>query len=196
MTPGRVFWVTGLSGAGKTTFCHALVAALRQAGRPVVMFDGDELRAVMDATAAHTRTERLALARRYARLCRTVASQGVDVAIATISLFGEVHAWNRENLPGYVEVFLDVPLEELARRDPKGIYQQGRAGRQDNIAGLDFAVDFPTAPHLHLVWSPAQSQEAAISTAVARLLEAFPPPTMAAGDKTEQDHRTEGKDPQ
>ena len=89
----RVCWLTGLSGAGKSTLCKLLVARLRTEGRCVVMLDGDELREVMAAEQAHTRAERLALALRYARLCQMLAKQGLDVAIATISLFKEVHAW-------------------------------------------------------------------------------------------------------
>ena len=144
----RVCWLTGLSGAGKSTLCKLLVARLRTEGRCVVMLDGDELREVMAAEQAHTRAERLALALRYARLCQMLAKQGLDVAIATISLFKEVHAWNRANLPGYVEIYLQVPLEELSRRDPKKIYERARRGELKNVAGVDLDVDFPAAPHL------------------------------------------------
>ena len=101
---GQVIWITGLSGAGKTTLCRELVVTLRRdGGLPTVMLDGDELREVMDAMEAHSRGERLKLAMRYARTCQLIAKQGVRVAIATISMFSEVHAWNRANLPGYLE---------------------------------------------------------------------------------------------
>ena len=72
--------------------------------------------------------------------------QGVDVAIATISLFREVHEWNRANLPGYVEIYLAVPMGELRRRDPKQIYARAARGELKDVAGLDFAIDEPQAP--------------------------------------------------
>lgn len=144
-----VCWITGLSGAGKSTLANEVTARLRASGKTVVMLDGDDLREVFGAVAAnaenHGREGRLALAMQYAHLCRVIASQGLTVVIATISLFREVHAWNRENLPGYFEVYLKVPMEELRRRDPKGIYRRFDAGELTDVAGLDLPIDEPEA---------------------------------------------------
>lgn len=144
-----VVWITGLSGAGKSTLAKELVGRLRAAGDTVVMLDGDELREVFGATAVnaqnHGREGRLELAMRYAQLCRVIAAQGFTVVIATISLFREVHTWNRANLPGYFEVYLKVPIEELRRRDPKGIYRRFDAGELIHVAGLDLLIDEPKA---------------------------------------------------
>lgn len=145
----KVVWITGLSGAGKSTLAREVVARLRARGEAAVMLDGDELREVFGAVAAsarnHGREGRLALAMQYAHLCRIIASQGLNVVIATISLFREVHAWNRENVPGYFEVYLKIPMEELRRRDPKGIYRRFDAGELKHVAGLDLAIDEPDA---------------------------------------------------
>jgi adenylylsulfate kinase-like enzyme len=144
-----VVWLTGLSGAGKSTLGKELVARLRSAGEVVVMLDGDELREVFGAVTInsrnHGREGRLALAMQYAQLCRVIAAQGLTVVIATISLFREVHAWNRANLPGYFEVYLKVPVEELRRRDPKGLYRRFDSGELTNVAGLDLPIDEPEA---------------------------------------------------
>ena len=78
---GRVYWFTGLSGAGKTTLCRELVTHLRSLNYAVVMLDGDELREAMGATNAHTREERLELAMRYSHLCHLIAEQGIDDAM-------------------------------------------------------------------------------------------------------------------
>lgn len=144
---GRVFWITGLSGAGKSTLARALQARLPQS----ILLDGDELRAVLGATASgFDRQSRLELARTYARLCGLLAGQGHTVIMATISLFHEIHAWNRENLPGYREIFLDVPEEGRRRRDPKGLYAAAQAGSVRQMAGAETPVDLPQAPHLVL----------------------------------------------
>jgi adenylylsulfate kinase len=144
---GSVIWITGLSGAGKSTLAHETVARLRANGEAVVLLDGDELREVFDATVEnkenHGREGRLTLAMQYAHLCRVIATQGLTVVIATISLFREVHAWNRSNLPGYFELYLKVPVEELRRRDPKGIYRRFDTGELSNVAGLDLPIDEP-----------------------------------------------------
>ena len=147
---GAVIWITGLSGAGKSTLAAEVTARLRATGQAVVMLDGDELREVFGAASLisgrHDREARLALAMRYAQLCKVIAQQGLAVVIATISLFKEVHTWNRAHLPRYFEVFLDVPLHELRSRDPKGIYRRFDAGQIENVAGLDLPFDAPESP--------------------------------------------------
>ncbi|MBJ7414752.1 MAG: adenylyl-sulfate kinase [Niveispirillum sp.] len=149
---GRTIWITGLSGAGKSTIARALVSRLREADPTVVSLDGDELREVLGQAAVngddHGRAQRIELAMRYSRLCLLLSRQGFTVVIATISMFHEVQAWNRANLPGYVEIYLKVPLDELRRRDPKGLYRRHAAGEVRNVAGLDFAVDEPIAPDI------------------------------------------------
>lgn len=147
---GRVYWITGLSGAGKTTLARKLQRHLRGQGRPTVRLDGDELREAFGCEAAHARAERLALALSYARLCRLLANQGLDVVVATISLFHQVHEWNRKNLSAYLEILLDVPMEELCRRDPKRIYERVTRGEIVSVAGFDVAVEMPLAPHIVL----------------------------------------------
>lgn len=147
---GRVYWITGLSGAGKSTLARKLVRHLRAQDRPAVLLDGDELREALGREAAHSRAERLALAMNYARLCRLLANQGLDVVVATISLFHQIHEWNRTNLSAYTEILLDVPFEELCRRDSKGIYQRAKSGEIRSVAGFDLVVEMPKAPHVVL----------------------------------------------
>jgi adenylylsulfate kinase len=168
--PGRVLWITGLSGAGKSTVCREVVGIFQAQGKPVVMLDGDELREILDAQHAHTREERLAIAMRYARLCELLSRHGTDVAIATISMFREVHEWNRQHLPGYLEVFLRVSLAELERRDPKGIYRRARAGEIRNVAGVDLEVDEPLQPDL-VFDDTQQFSSAAIAQKICNRLE-------------------------
>ena len=87
---------------------------------------------------------------KYAQMCEFLSSQGFTVVIATISMFDEVYAWNRENLPNYFEVYLKVPLEELQSRDPKYIYRRYKSEDLINVAGLDLSVDQPHGSHLTL----------------------------------------------
>ncbi|MFN0105801.1 MAG: adenylyl-sulfate kinase [Bryobacteraceae bacterium] len=162
MDIGRVIWITGLSGAGKSSLAGELAVRLSIRGVAVVKLDGDELREVFGAPfAAHAesfnREGRLTLAMQYARLCKVIASQGLTVVIATISLFRDVHTWNRNNLPGYFEVYLRVPMEELRRRDPKGIYRRFDSGELTGVAGLDVSVDEPLAPDWVAEFAPGRT---------------------------------------
>jgi len=148
--PGRVFWITGLSGAGKTTLGRELWNRLRAAGRPVTFLDGDALRSVIAEDLGHSAEDRRRSAMRNARLCRLLAEQGADVVCATISLFHEVQRWNRENIPGYREIYLRVPIDELRRRDSKGIYAGAQRGDARDVVGLDVPAEAPEAPDLIL----------------------------------------------
>lgn len=160
---GRVLWITGLSGAGKSTLAIGVINLLQKTNISPVFLDGDELRTLWDAASNkksdHTRASRLELAKKYSALCKLLADQGHIVVIATISLFHEIHAWNRANLPGYFEVYLDIPKEELRRRDPKGIYKKFDTGLVSQVAGFDLPIDEPANSHLTIKFDSKKSIE-------------------------------------
>jgi len=179
---GRVYWITGLSGAGKSTLAASLASILRGRGRSAILLDGDQLREILDARTGHGREERFALAMRYAKLCKLLSEQGLDVVIATISMFRDVHAWNRQSLPDYVEIYLRVPLDELRRRDPKGIYRAADAGEKRDVAGMDLAVEPPEAPDLLIEHRPGDTAESVLADVLSRLgISSFPRPQGGKG---------------
>jgi adenylylsulfate kinase-like enzyme/phosphohistidine swiveling domain-containing protein len=142
---GRVFWITGLSGAGKTTLGQRLRDHLRAVGRSVIFLDGDALRGTISEGLGYSEGDRRKAAMRNARLCCLLAAQGTDVVCSTISLFHEVHRWNRSNIPGYFEIYLRVPLDELRRRDSKGVYDAAQNG---HAVGVGIPPEIPEAPDL------------------------------------------------
>ena len=115
----KLYWLTGLAGAGKTTIAKELQQILQARGVPVVLFDGDEVREALQMTGMYSLQDRQWLARSYAGLSRLVTSQGVHVICATISPFPEVRTWLRENVPGYVEVYVRTSNETVKQRDQK-----------------------------------------------------------------------------
>ncbi len=143
--PGRVFWITGLAGAGKSAVGTRLHDRLKAQGPAVVLLDGDELRQTIAPDLGFTRAERLESGRRNGRLCRLVSAQGIDVICATISMFRECHEWNRAHLPRYFEIYLRVPMEVLIARDQKNLYSRALAGEVSNVTGIDLGMDEPDA---------------------------------------------------
>lgn len=164
--PGRVFWLTGLPGSGKSTLGAALFRALRGQGIAAAYLDGDALRAACAHDLGYDPADRLENAWRLARLARMLALQGLDVVCPTVSLFAAIHAWNRSELPRYVEVLLEADPATLRARKP--LIGEAEAGRAQ-VPGVNQPHDLPTAPHLRLRTDRPGSDPAAL---VARVLEA------------------------
>ena len=138
----RVYWLTGLSGAGKTTIGRLWYEELKKSGEKVVLLDGDELRAVFGGGFGFTAEARLKLGMSYGRLCALLAAQGFTVVCCTISMFHSVRAWNRANIPGYYEVYIQASMDTLRQRDQKGLYSRNA----ENVAGVGLHVEMHSTP--------------------------------------------------
>jgi adenylylsulfate kinase len=143
-----VFWITGLSGSGKTTIAQALTNALSPHVANIVLLDGDHLREVFSGLFGHDRSERLRASQCYGRLCKMLSDQGITVVCSTISLFHDTQAWNRSHIPEYIEVYVKVPLEVLEARDSKQIYSRARAGELRDVIGIDIPAEEPLNPDI------------------------------------------------
>lgn len=142
-----VIWITGLSGSGKSTIGRLVWKRWREQAANTVLVDGDEVRAALGLTTDdyyYTLEGRLEVAGRICALCEWLDGQQINVVCCTISLFEEIHRRNRENQSRYFEVFVNVPLEILKKRDIKGLY----GGDQSNVVGIDLPYEIPANPDL------------------------------------------------
>lgn len=145
---GIVYWITGLAGSGKTTIGNALYYKMKKQS-PIVLLDGDILKNIVGGdTPGYTRADRLARAKRYSLMCKMLSDQGINVIICTIAMFDEIREWNRENFAYYIEVFLDVSMEVLKKRDKKGLYLS--TTKKDEVPGVHYEAEFPKNPDLIL----------------------------------------------
>lgn len=142
---GHVFWITGLSGVGKTTTALLVANRLRQKICNTVVLDGDELRSAYPGDLGYTEQSRREVAIAHARMCRLFAQQGMIVFCATISLYHSVHRWCRQNIKNYHEVLIRVPAIELEKRDERGLYKNFQP---DGVVGVDLRFEEPECPHL------------------------------------------------
>jgi len=154
-----VIWITGLSGSGKTTISRKVYESIKQKYKNTVLLDGDVIRAALDNNYGYTLPDRLKGAKQVSGLCRMLDNEGINVVCATISLFEEIQSSNRKNFSKYVEVFLDVDMEELRRRDPKKIYSTP----MDNVVGVDLPYDRPKNPDIVLDNSSMEKLDGNIS---------------------------------
>ena len=148
---GRLYWITGLSGAGKTTIGTQLYYSIKEKNKNIILLDGDLLKTLVDDVPGYTNEERLKRAYKYARICKALVDQGLIVVCCTIAMYEEVRKWNRKNNEEYIEVFLDVPREVLKSRDKKDIYKMHSSGKLSNVVGIDMDVDFPKNPDITIV---------------------------------------------
>ena len=154
---GTVYWFTGLSGAGKSTIGRQFYEQAKTERTAIVWLDGDELRDVLGTNGGYSLDERKATAYRYARLCKLLSDQGVDVVCCTISMFEEVRAWNRANIDFYREIYIKVPLDVLVERDQKQLYSRALRGEVANVMGVDLPFEEPVSPDLVILNDGAQS---------------------------------------
>lgn len=145
-------WFTGLSGSGKSTLANLLDRRLHEAGRHTYLLDGDNVRQGLNRDLGFTEADRVENIRRVAEVARLMTDSGLIVLVALVSPFRAERRMARERFPDgeFLEVFVDTPLEECERRDPKGLYAKARRGALKNFTGIDSAYEPPLAPELHL----------------------------------------------
>lgn len=143
-----VVWLIGLSGAGKTTIGKEVQKLWSLNGRKAVLVDGDSFREIMGDDLGHSMEDRRKNACRISRFCKLLDDQKIDVVCCILSIFEESREWNRQNLQEYTEVFIEVPVEELVKRNSKGLYQKALDGKIKNVAGIDIPFEKPKAPDL------------------------------------------------
>jgi adenylyl-sulfate kinase len=150
--PGGVLWLTGLSGAGKTTVARALERLLSNRGRPSCVLDGDDLRSGLSSDLSHTRADRAEQARRVAHVAALMSRSGVVAIVALVSPFAADRALARQiherfGLP-FFEVWIDTPRSVCEERDPKSLYARARAGEVKGLSGVDAPYEIPTSADL------------------------------------------------
>ncbi|MDA9483473.1 adenylyltransferase [Bradyrhizobium sp. CCBAU 11445] len=147
-----VIWFTGLSGAGKTTIANLVDQKLCGMSRHTMLLDGDNLRHGLNGDLGFSETDRVENIRRVGEVAKLMADSGLIVICSFIS----PSRAERDRVRGlvgkdeFIEVFVDTPIEECARRDPKGLYSKVKSGQIKNFTGIDSCYEAPTTPEIHL----------------------------------------------
>jgi adenylyl-sulfate kinase len=140
---GFTVWLTGLSGAGKTTIARRLEEELRVRGHGVEVLDGDVVRTHLSKGLGFSREDRDTNIRRIAFVCSLLTRHGVAVISAAISPYAEARREAREQTGDFVEVYVRCPIEELTRRDVKGLYEKALRGEITNFTGISDPYEPP-----------------------------------------------------
>jgi bifunctional enzyme CysN/CysC len=147
-----VLWFTGLSGAGKSTIANRLEQKLVALGGHTMLLDGDNVRHGLNRDLGFTDTDRVENIRRLGEVAKLMADAGLIVICAFISPFRADRQMAREiaSPHNFIEVFIDTPIDECIRRDPKGLYAKAKSGQLPNFTGLDSPYEAPENPEVRL----------------------------------------------
>ena len=165
-----VLWLTGLSGAGKSTIANIVEKQLAASGRHTYLLDGDNVRHGLNKDLGFTAQDRVENIRRVAEVSRLMLDAGLIVLVSFISPFRSERRMARDLFaPGeFLEVFVDTPLAEAERRDVKGLYRKARRGELKNFTGIDSPYEAPEAAEIHIDTTVMTPEQAAASI-IARL---------------------------
>jgi bifunctional enzyme CysN/CysC len=159
----RVVWLTGLSGAGKSTIANLVEKRLAVEGRHTYLLDGDNVRHGLNKDLGFTEADRVENIRRVAEVAKLMVDAGLIVLVSFISPFRAERQMARELMGEreFVEVYVDTPISEAERRDVKGLYAKARAGELKNFTGVDSPYEAPVNPEIRIDTTRITAEQAA-----------------------------------
>jgi bifunctional enzyme CysN/CysC len=158
-----VLWLTGLSGAGKSTIANLVEKQLAASGRHTYLLDGDNVRHGLNKDLGFTAQDRVENIRRVAEVSKLMVDAGLIVLVSFISPFRSERRMARELFAAgeFLEVYVDTPLAEAERRDVKGLYKKARRGELRNFTGIDSPYEPPEAPEIRIDTTALSAEQAA-----------------------------------
>lgn len=159
--PGFVVWMTGLSGAGKTTIALILIDELKRRGVKVERLDGDVVRQSLTRDLGFTKEDRDKNIERVTFVAKLLSRNGVGTVCSFISPYQAVRDQVRAETTNFIEVFVDAPLEVVMERDVKGLYEKAIAGEIENFTGISDPFEAPVKPDIHLRTDQQTPEESA-----------------------------------
>jgi bifunctional enzyme CysN/CysC len=147
-----VLWFTGLSGAGKSTIANQVEKRLHALGHHTMILDGDNVRHGLNRDLGFSEADRVENIRRIAEVARLFVEAGLIVIVSFISPYRAERMLARDRVGGdeFMEIFVDTPIAECRRRDPKGLYVKADSGQIRNFTGVDAPYEAPLSPELRL----------------------------------------------
>jgi bifunctional enzyme CysN/CysC len=162
---GATLWFTGLPGAGKSTVAAAVEERLIEAGRPALLLDGDNLRHGLNGDLGFDEDARTENVRRTAHVARLLAESGTIALVSLVSPYAAdrlaAAALHTADDLGFIEIYVNAPLELCEERDPKGLYARARSGELAGLTGVGAPYEAPSNPDLVLCSDETVEEEVA-----------------------------------
>lgn len=142
---GIVFWITGISGSGKTTISNKIHKFIEKKYGPTLVVSGDDLREIFNLTG-YSKKKRYSIAKQYSMFCKFISNQKINLIFSTGSLFHEIHKLNRKVLSKYIEIFINAEIKTLKKKRKKFFYKK----QTKNVWGIDIIPELPKKPDIIL----------------------------------------------
>ncbi len=143
---GILFWITGLSGSGKTSLALKVFNFIKKNYGPSVVISGDDLRNIFNYKK-FDKNSRLKYALSYSKFCKEITNQNINVIFSTVSLYNKVRSWNKKNIPNYLEIYIETNIEKLINEKKKHFYRT----KLVNIVGKNIKAEFPKKPDIRII---------------------------------------------
>lgn len=140
---GIVFWITGLSGSGKSTIGKKLNKLIEKHYGKTIIIHGDDIRKIYK-NKSYSLADRLALGKSNSNLCRLIINQKINVIFTTVGLFHELFKFNKKNFSNYIEIFIKSDIKKLIKNKKKTFYKK----KTKNVWGLDIKAQYPKKPDI------------------------------------------------
>ena len=136
---GILFWITGLSGAGKTSIAKKLLNKIKKKYGPTIIISGDDLRKIFELKKYSFR-ERLKLSEKYCKLSKFITDQKINLIFATVAMMDKPRKWNRRNIKNYIEIYIKSDVKKIIKEKKKKIYFNKK---NTNLVGINVKAEFP-----------------------------------------------------
>ena len=142
---GRLFWITGLSGSGKSQIAKKILPKIIKNYGPTILLSGDDVRKIFNLKD-YSYEGRFETVMQYCKLSKLITLQNINVILTVIGMRHGLRDWNHNNIKNYVEIYIKADLKKIISQGKKRIYHQNKK----NIAGIDIKVEYPKKPHIIL----------------------------------------------
>tara|TARA_A100001011_G_scaffold357104_1_gene401678 strand:+ start:1162 stop:1689 length:528 start_codon:yes stop_codon:yes gene_type:complete len=142
---GTLFWITGLSGSGKTTIAKKIYFRIKKDFGPTIIISGDEIRKIFSLTG-YTYTDRLKTVKKYCLLSKHITKNKVNVIISVIGMVDVLRVWNKQNIKNYIEIYIDSPIKYLKGKNKKKLY----TNKIESVVGVNVKPEYPKKPDIKI----------------------------------------------
>ena len=142
---GILFWITGLSGSGKTQIANKIKKKISRIYGPTIFISGDDMRNIFELKK-YTKNARLSNGIKFTKFCKFITDQNINIIFAVVSLIDKIRTWNKKNISNYVEIYIKSDINKIINFGKKKIYMNF----DKNIVGEDIEPEFPKHPNITL----------------------------------------------